>query len=131
MATYLSRAAHVADRRTYQRFTVDCAARLIVSGSERAGRISDLSESGARFETERPPLAGTGARLLWGDQDRSCRVMWSSEGRCGLHFDRPIDTAIVTRTTSGEQGASSRLGLALGQPSSLRALVPGMRPRKG
>ncbi|WP_375290152.1 PilZ domain-containing protein [Qipengyuania sp.] len=131
MASYLSRTAHAADRRAYQRLTVDCHAQLVLPSGERAGRISDLSESGARFETEKPPLAGTSARLLWGDQDRPCRVMWSSDGRCGLHFDRPIDNTIVARTASGEQGAQGRFGRVIGQSSSLRALRPGIRPTRG
>ena len=130
MSSFLSKSARVSDRRATPRFTVDCEARLKLAGGERPGRLSDLSESGARFETEKPPLSGTLARLIWGNQDHPCRVMWSSDGRCGIHFDRAIDTAIVAQTAQGDIDVKPRFGLTMGQSGSLRALVPGLGPRR-
>lgn len=88
------------DRRVARRYVVDCAARLIMSGGDRDGRLTDLSEHGARFEPLAPPVAGTTGFLRWEGQEHYCTVIWTAEGRCGLKFDRPIALALVEKTCS-------------------------------
>lgn len=88
------------DRRVTRRYVIDCAARLTMARGDRAGRLVDLSELGARLETEYPPPPGTTGFLRWGGEDHYCRVMWASDGRCGLQFDRPIAMAVVEATCS-------------------------------
>ena len=96
--TYLDSVRHkYADRRRYRRYSVDCPARLSFVGGERIGSLSDLSESGARFETEKPPVEGATGMLAWADQHHRCTVIWASAGRCGIRFDRPIGLALVER----------------------------------
>ena len=86
------------DRRIARRYLVDCPARLALAGGERDGRLSDLSEHGARLETAQPPAPGTTGFLRWGKEEHYCKVIWSNETRCGLQFDRPIPTRIVEAT---------------------------------
>lgn len=88
------------DRRIARRYVVDCAARLKLSGGDRDGQLTDLSEHGARFETPIPPATGTTGFLRWGSEEHYCTVLWSSEGRCGIRFDRPIGLAVVEATCS-------------------------------
>lgn len=78
------------DRRVARRYVVDCPAKLALSGGDREGRLTDLSEHGARFETVAPPVAGTTGFLKWGNEDHYCEVIWAAGGRCGVLFDRPI-----------------------------------------
>ena len=88
------------DRRVARRYLVDCAARMVMSGGEREGRLSDLSENGARLDTGLPPPPGTTGFLRWGNEEHYCQVIWSNEGRCGLQFERPIATSVVEATCS-------------------------------
>lgn len=88
------------DRRVARRYIVDCPARLKLSGGGRDGRLTDLSEHGARFETAAPPAAGTTGFLRWEGEEHYCTVIWTADGRCGLKFDRPIQTGLVEKTCS-------------------------------
>ncbi|UVI38748.1 PilZ domain-containing protein [Qipengyuania spongiae] len=87
-----------ADRRKVQRWVIDTAARLRMTGGNRDGRLSDLSQTGARFEGSNLPITGTSGFLAWSDEEQYCRVMWSRPGSCGLQFDRPIPLEIIRRT---------------------------------
>lgn len=101
MAFFNVRTAEVQpDRRVARRYVVDCPARFTMAGGERAGKLTDLSEHGARFETPAPPVTGTTGFLRWNDEDHYCQVIWSSDGLCGLHFDRPLGLAVVEATCS-------------------------------
>jgi hypothetical protein len=88
------------DRRVARRYVVDCPARLKMSGGDRNGRLTDLSEHGARLETAPPPAPGTTGFLRWEGEELYCTVIWSAEGRCGLRFERPIALALVETTCS-------------------------------
>lgn len=88
------------DRRVARRYVVDCPARLSMAGGDREGRLSDLSEHGARLETAVPPAPGTTGFLRWDGEDHYCKVIWSTESRCGLQFERPITTQLVETTCS-------------------------------
>lgn len=93
-------AAVLPDRRVARRYLVDCPARMVMSGGERDGRLSDLSEHGARLDTLQPPPAGTTGFLRWGSEEHYCKVIWANDGCCGLQFERPIARAIVEATCS-------------------------------
>lgn len=86
------------DRRVARRYVVDCPARLVMAGGDREGRLSDLSEHGARLETAAPPAIGTTGFLRWENHEHYCKVIWASEGRCGVQFERPITTGLVEAT---------------------------------
>lgn len=88
------------DRRIARRFIVECPARLTLSGGVRDGRLSDLSEHGARFEAPNPPTIGMTGFLRWEGEEHYCKVIWSTDGRCGLQFERPIATGLVEKTCS-------------------------------
>lgn len=88
------------DRRIARRYLVDCPARMVMAGGDREGRLSDLSEHGARLDTAQPPAAGATGFLRWGNEEHYCKVIWSSDGRCGLRFDRPIALAVVEAACS-------------------------------
>ena len=88
------------DRRVARRYVVDCPARFTMAGGDRDGRLSDLSEHGARLETGVMPAVGTTGFLRWSGEDHYCKVIWSAQGRCGLQFERPISLALVESTCS-------------------------------
>lgn len=88
------------DRRVARRYIVDCAARLVMAGGDREGRLSDLSEHGARFETDAPPAPGATGLLRWEGEEHYCKVVWAAETRCGLQFERAIQTGLVEKTCS-------------------------------
>jgi len=88
------------DRRVARRFIVDCPARLVLSGGNRDGRLTDLSEHGARFESAHPPAVGTAGFLRWEGEEHYGKVIWVADGRCGIQFERPITTGLVEKTCS-------------------------------
>lgn len=88
------------DRRVARRYLVDCPARLAIAGGERGGKLSDLSEHGAKLDVAHPPLPGTTGFLRWNGEEHYCKVIWSNERRCGLRFERPITLALVEATCS-------------------------------
>lgn len=83
------------ERRTVQRFRVDCPARLKMLGGEHEGRLSDLSQAGARFDTPSPPQKGVTGLLTWGEYEFFGKVAWSNETGCGMVFERPIPLSVV------------------------------------
>ncbi len=88
------------DRRVARRYVVDCPARFTMAGGDRDGRLSDLSEHGARLETALAPSPGATGFLRWEGEEHYCKVIWSADGRCGLQFERPITTGLVEKTCS-------------------------------
>ena len=86
------------ERRTVQRYTVDCPAQLKMLGGNRDGRLSDLSEAGARFETSNPPQEGVSGLLAWGDYEFFGKIVWANENSCGIVFERPIPLSVVEQT---------------------------------
>ena len=91
-------ASNADERRTVQRYSVDCSARLKMPGGNRDGRLSDLSQSGARFETPSPPQQGVSGLLVWENHEFFGKVVWSRDTSCGFLFERPIPTAVVEET---------------------------------
>ena len=86
------------ERRSVQRYTVDCPARLKMLGGDREGRLSDLSEAGARFDTAKPPQEGVSGLLAWGNFEYFGKVVWANENSCGMVFERPIPLSVVEQT---------------------------------
>lgn len=81
---------------------VECPAELHLIGSIRAGKLSDLSVTGARFQTGEPPQAGLSGMLKWQTHEAFCKVVWSVGELCGLAFDRPLKRALIDRTLEHE-----------------------------
>ncbi len=101
MAFFNVRSADVqSDRRVARRHVVDCPGRFAMAGGIRQGRLVDLSEHGAKFETAVAPVQGTTGFLQWNGEDHYCSVIWSNGNRCGLQFERPISGAVVEKTCS-------------------------------
>ena len=88
------------DRRVARRYVVNCPARFVMAGGDREGRLTDLSEHGARLEASGVLVPGTTGFLRWAGEDHYCKVIWAVEGRCGLQFERPVALSVVERTCS-------------------------------
>lgn len=88
------------DRRVARRQVVDCPGSFAMAGGVRLGRLVDLSEHGAKFETATAPSRATTGFLQWNGEDHYCTVIWSNANRCGFQFERAISTSVVNRTCS-------------------------------
>ena len=86
------------DRRSAQRYKVDCPAKLKMLGGDREGRLSDLSEAGARFDTANPPSEGISGLLSWAGHEYFGKIVWANENSCGILFERSIPTSVVEKT---------------------------------
>lgn len=112
------------ERRTVRRWTVDCEAWLRLVGGVFRGRLTDLSEKGARFACETLPIVGARAMINFSDQEHFGKIVWASDGQCGLLFERPIPASVVQACsieTEIELGPVARFGnIPLGQKRSRR-----------
>ena len=87
-------------------------ASLLLAGSIEAGRLNapvrirNLSETGAALEGELLPAAGTAIILRRLDLAVSGVVIWTSDERCGVHFDSPT---CVGDWVTGHRGTSEPL----------------------
>lgn len=118
------------ERRSVRRRVVDCEARLRTASGDRMGRLTDLSETGARFEAECPPPAGTSVMLSWGNHEFFGQVMWTKEASCGLLFERAIASWVVEDTAHAVEESSAPVAnfgrIPLGEKRSRRfTLVSG------
>ncbi|MEZ5679700.1 MAG: PilZ domain-containing protein [Erythrobacter sp.] len=113
------------ERRAARRYAVDCPARLKMLGGDRMGRLSDLSEAGARLDTPNPPVEGVSGLLEWCGHEHFCKVVWVNDNSCGLIFERPIPLAIVeetSQTVDAPSGPVANFGnIPLGQKRSRRS----------
>lgn len=87
--------APVIERRAGPRTRVDCVATLLMPSGNRAGRLFDISTTGARFLTDEPPAQGVSALIEWPGHETYCRVSWVKPGMCGVEFDRPIPAQVI------------------------------------
>lgn len=121
--------ASESERRAVKRYSVDCPARLKMLGGDREGRLSDLSERGARLETRSPPNEGVSGLLAWGGQEHFCKVIWANDGSCGLLFEQPIPLSVVEQSVEAlevQTGPVANFGnIPIGQKRSRRAAMLG------
>jgi hypothetical protein len=89
-----------AERRTRNRVRIDCPAELVLLSRRFAGRLLDLSSSGARLDlNDAPPSDATGM-LKWLDYEVYCSVVWVNETSCGISFERRIPVSAVDATVA-------------------------------
>jgi hypothetical protein len=114
------------ERRAAPRTTVSCPARLRTCFGDRAGSLSDLSITGARFQTTEAPREGTTALLEWEGHDSICRVVWTKPDACGLAFEPRLARHIVDKyaAPAGPAEPPAELGrIAQGKRSSVRTVL--------
>ena len=81
-----------------KRHPCDCPARLTLLGGDCEGRLADLSEIGARFDTAKPPAEGVSGLLSWNGHEFFGKVAWANDDCCGVVFERPIPMAVLQET---------------------------------
>ncbi|WP_171032996.1 PilZ domain-containing protein [Qipengyuania marisflavi] len=113
------------DRRSVRRWVVDCEAALKMLGGDRLGRLSDLSETGARLELDQPPAQGASGLLVWSDQEHFCKIIWVKQTSCGVLFERQIARSVVEATAKAVDVPTGPVAdfsnIPLGQKRSRRA----------
>lgn len=98
-------------------------------GGDKQGRLSDLSEAGARFDTAQPPGKGVSGLLEWNGHEYFAKVVWSNETGCGVIFERSIPLAVIEETvgaalTDMPQGPVANFGnIPLGQKRGRRTAI--------
>ena len=80
------------------------AASIEAEGLKVQVRIRNLSESGAMIDGSALPRIGTSLRLRRTEIEVGARVVWQSEGRCGVAFDASAIT--VEEWVSGKRAAN-------------------------
>ncbi len=90
--------APVPERRSSPRTRVDCTAILVMPSGNADGRLFDISDTGARITTDKPPGNGVAAILEWPHGEAYCHIIWSKPGMCGVQFDRPLPASVLKAT---------------------------------
>ena len=91
------------ERRKMQRQSVDCPACFETHSGVLDVRLSDLSRTGARFDTDTPPGKGASGLLCWNGEEFFGSVVWIEDGSCGFVFERPIPQAVFNATVYVEE----------------------------
>jgi hypothetical protein len=86
------------ERRKARRSRATCGASLRTLSGEVFGQLWDLSETGARISIANPPERGESALLKWSTEQVMCRIVWTEGDMCGLSFENPIASAVVSET---------------------------------
>ncbi len=94
-------AAH-SDQRRSGRFAVEIPATFRTTSGERACRMANISDNGAKLETDNPPATGVSGMLLLGSEEIYCTVIWSNDNACGIEFERSIGEHALVQI-AGEQ----------------------------
>ncbi|MDG6079662.1 PilZ domain-containing protein [Erythrobacter litoralis] len=116
------------ERRMAKRRSVDCPARLKMLGGDKHGRLTDLSEAGARFDTTDPPCEGVSGLLEWNNHEYFGKIVWANEHGCGVVFERPIPHSVVDKTVGAAaadppQGPVANFGkIPMGQKRGRRTV---------
>lgn len=73
------------------RWSVLIAARMRAGGAPKSIRIRNVSSRGLMIEVEPPPRRGTYVEIVRPDLTIIGQVVWSKDGRCGIHTRDRID----------------------------------------
>lgn len=78
------------ERRRSARFTIDIPVTLRTISGNRECRMANISDNGAKLETDTPPREGVSGWLIMGGEEIYCTVIWSKDGACGIEFERSL-----------------------------------------
>jgi len=114
----------VEETRSASRTNICLIAALIVAGKSLSVRIRNLSPSGALVDGASLPPAGTAVLLSRSAQQAAGKVVWSDNGRCGIHFTDRLTVPDWLPGASGSQN-KSRFDLIVAEiaPGATRAVV--------
>lgn len=96
-----------ADQRRSGRFVVAIPAVFRTASGSRQCRMANISDNGAKLETDNPPATGVSGMLMLGEEEIYCTVIWSNDEACGVEFERSIGEAALTEI-AGDQVRKSR-----------------------
>jgi hypothetical protein len=107
------------DRRRSERFVVAIPAILRTASGNRRCSLANISDFGAKLETDDPPAEGVSGMLIIAQEEFYCTVTWSNGTACGIEFERGIGTAkltdIVGEKTPQAGPAANRSNIQMGR----------------
>lgn len=89
-----------------QNARVSCAMSICITHPTHSqiARVTDLSEGGARIETDRPLPEGAKFRLDVDGFSAWATVVWAEEDRMGIRFELPLEPLHPFRRILNRQG---------------------------
>ena len=88
--------------------------------------MGNISDAGAMLEMENPPATGISGWLVMGEDEIYATVAWSSEGTCGMEFERPLGVKTLDNVVAGKEReygpAANRGNIQMGRKRA--SLVP-------
>lgn len=85
-------------RRHASRLRARLRARLVTLSGTYGAVLVDLSLTGARLQAPVEARVGQMASLTWEGFEAFGTIVWVKAGFCALHFDDPIETAVLMAT---------------------------------
>jgi len=100
--------AAASDRRGADRYrTVWRIAKVIRNGDAGLWRVRNMSDNGMMLAADVPIAVGEKLEIALSDTVMlRGEVVWSSDGRCGVAFDKEVDVADVLKQLAAEQRAT-------------------------
>ncbi len=83
------------DQRRSARLMVAIPVTFRTASGDRQCHMANISDQGAKLETESPPGQGVSGMLIMGKEEVYCTVIWSNETACGIEFERCIGDAAL------------------------------------
>lgn len=94
-----------ADQRESKRSRLLLTAHMECAAGTVEVHLLNISQSGAKLDSETPPASGESVVLLHNDLKVSGRIAWVEDSRFGIAFDQPIDERyLITRGQHHLQG---------------------------
>ncbi|MEE4199204.1 PilZ domain-containing protein [Erythrobacter sp.] len=84
------------DRRRSERFEVALPVIFRTTSGDRRCHLANISDHGAKLETDDPPAKGVSGMLILDHGEFYCTVSWSNGIACGIEFERSIGEAKLT-----------------------------------
>lgn len=99
------------ERRRSGRMLIAIPVALRTVSGLRECNMSNISDTGAKLEMEKPPVTGISGWLVMGEDEIYCTVVWSNEGTCGVEFERSLGPNRL-KQVAGDQIEPQELGPA-------------------
>ncbi|MEM7780639.1 MAG: PilZ domain-containing protein [Pseudomonadota bacterium] len=137
--TYETLARNQIERRSTTRMLVEIQVTLATDKDLHVCHMTNISDEGAMLETPSPPVSGTRARLVMGDDVVQCEVVWRRQQMCGVKFHQTLGTTMlgsITRETgnaqakAGERTEEVKRDHRWSRPRSFGRKLPPLAPRR-
>lgn len=94
----------IENKRVSRRVRVLLAAAVQCADGEHIAHLLNISTTGAKLDADEPPAPGERVTLIRGGIVAPGTVNWVEAHRFGVHFDAPLDAALIAEHAASLSG---------------------------